>query len=166
MYDGREFLFGGRTIPVKNCSRNGGCNPAIFILFSFVFNASPCASVYVGARRVCVFVISLLSSFSCFFPSFFFWWEFYRAEHADTLIAKVSGYLFDTGRTRINWILISCLFICPISHRTKMLDDVRARCFIFPAEQDDILVSACYLLNNQPSYKRQIITYISQHLES
>lgn len=30
VYDGREFLFGGRTIPVKNCSRNGGCNPRDF----------------------------------------------------------------------------------------------------------------------------------------
>lgn len=36
-YDGREFLFGGRTIPVKNCSRNGGCNPRDFYSVPFCF---------------------------------------------------------------------------------------------------------------------------------
>lgn len=36
-YDGREFPFGGRTIPVKNCSRNAeAVIPAIFIPFPFV----------------------------------------------------------------------------------------------------------------------------------
>ena len=75
MYDGREFLFAGRTIPVKNCSRNGGCNPAIFILFSFVFNASPCASVrrctYVNDVSVCLFFLFFFFLFFLFFLFFF-----------------------------------------------------------------------------------------------
>lgn len=39
-YDGREFPFGGRTIPVKNCSRNAeAVIPAIFLFRSLLFLA-------------------------------------------------------------------------------------------------------------------------------
>lgn len=39
-YDGREFPFGGRTIPVKNCSRNAeAVIPAIFLFCSLLFLA-------------------------------------------------------------------------------------------------------------------------------
>ena len=108
-----------------------------FLFCSLLFLTQARVRRYVGVRTwtmcLCVcFSSSFFSFFSFFF--FFFWWGFYRAKHADTLIAKVSGCLFDTERTRINWILISCLFICPISYRTKMLDDVRTRCFTFAAE--------------------------------
>lgn len=57
-YDGREFPFGGRTIPVKNCSRNAeAVIPAIFLFRSLLFLAptreSACMyNVYIFFQRV------------------------------------------------------------------------------------------------------------------